>query len=260
MVSKRRQIAEGWERDSQHPTGAHGERLPDVHQIGGEEDHQQDLAELGRLEADRTKGHPEPGPVDLPAEDGGEEQQQQPGDADHEAVVAQHLEIADEDQDQQEGDQADHQPHGLLQGQLLVQPVDHQDPQGREQRRHRQKVGIGVRRQHPAPDVGYREQSQEERPIGQRRPGERRGLLRVDQREPQSGEDQRGNEKDELAVAGAHCWALRDRRNSCPSSLVTRSRASTRACRYEASESYATVPRSITVERAMPRTLPGIPW
>ncbi len=151
MVSKRGQVAERRQGDAQHPARADGEHLADVHQVGGEEGDQQHLGELARLEADGPDGEPQPGPVDLAAEERGDhEQEQTPAMPSQYLWSAQRPQVAHEGQHQQEGDQPDHQPHGLLEGQVLVDAVEQQQTQGGEQRRHRQQVGVGLGGEHPA--------------------------------------------------------------------------------------------------------------
>ena len=142
------QIAEGRQGDAQHPPRAHREHLPDVDQIGGEEDHQEDLAELGRLEAYRPQDDPQTGAVDLPPQAGGQQEQEDTGDADQVAVLAQPLQPAHEHQGEEERRQTHDQPDGLLACELLVEAEDHQDAQGRQQSRDGQEIGIRVGDQH----------------------------------------------------------------------------------------------------------------
>ena len=157
---------------------------------------------------------PQPGAVYLLADPGGDEQQQQTGDAQPVLVPGERPEVAHDRQHEQEGHQADHQPHGLLQGEVLVDAVEQQQAQGREERGHRQQIGIGARDQHPAADVGDGEEHEEESAVRQRRPGEGLRLDRVDQGEPQSGQDQRRKEKEQLAVTDTHCSAASPRKKA----------------------------------------------
>jgi hypothetical protein len=56
----------------------HGQQLPLLHEVRGEEDGEHDLGELAGLEADRAEAHPDAGAVDRAADAGDERQQQQP--------------------------------------------------------------------------------------------------------------------------------------------------------------------------------------
>ncbi len=206
------QIAKGRQGNAQHPPRAHREHLPDVDQIGGEEDHQEDLAELGRLEAYRPQDDPQTGAVDLPPQAGGQQEKEDTGDADEVAVLAQPLQPAHEHQGEEERRQTHDQPDGLLACELLVEAEDHQDAQGRQQSRDGQEIGIRVGDQHSPPDMGDGEERQEHPAVEERRPGEHGGLCRVDESEPQSRQDQGRDEEEQFAVAGLHCTALKERR------------------------------------------------
>ena len=59
---------------------------------------------------------------------------------------------------------------------FCVDAVEQQKPEGGEERRDRQQIGIGLRGQDPPPDVGDGEEGEEEGAVRQRRPGEGRRL------------------------------------------------------------------------------------
>ena len=93
------------------------EHLALLAQVGGEEDDQQDLRELARLELERADVHPEPRAVDGRAEPGQARQEEQHDRADAEEVLVrlEHAVVAAQP-DQRGGEErdADHDPEALL--------------------------------------------------------------------------------------------------------------------------------------------------
>ena len=125
------------------------ERLALLAQVGGEEDDQEDLRELARLELDRADAHPEPCAVDRRAEPGHARQEQQRDRRDPEQVLVV-LELAvvaaqPEQREREEAD-ADDDPEPLLERVVGTEPVDLGHADRRQHTRHRQQVRVGVRR------------------------------------------------------------------------------------------------------------------
>ena len=142
----RAEVLERRQRHPQHPPGADDQHLAVLAQVAGEENDQADLRELGRLEGERAELDPEVGAVDLFADPGQarRQQEQQPDHGDRVAVALEHVVVAQELDRQGEEDEPEHEPVGLVAGQGGVDPVDHHQAKGHQQRRQREEVGVGV--------------------------------------------------------------------------------------------------------------------
>ena len=127
-------------------SGPHDEHLAMLPQVAGEEDDHRELAELRRLEGDRADVDAEVGAVDLRADPGDarQEEQEQPAEHDQVAVALEHEVVLEEDDRRHEQDQPDDEPVGLIAGEGLVDPVEHHQPDGGQQRDEREQVGVGV--------------------------------------------------------------------------------------------------------------------
>ena len=68
----------------------------------------------------------------------------EPGDDDQVPVALEHVVVVEEGDRQHEEDQADDEPVRLIAGQALVDPVEHHQPDRRQQRDEREQVGVGV--------------------------------------------------------------------------------------------------------------------
>ena len=80
--------------DRPDASAAHREELALLHEVGREEEGQEDLGELAGLEVDRADAHPDAGAEVLPA-DAGHEREQQKGEAEEPDGPAVALEVAD---------------------------------------------------------------------------------------------------------------------------------------------------------------------
>ena len=124
------------------------EHLARVAQVGREEDDDRDLRQLGGLEGDRADADAEVGAVDLLA-DPRHARQQQEQDARGRDDVAVALEdphvLAQAMIVRREDDEPDDEPLRLLAGEVLVEAVEHHEPEARERRDEREEVRVGVR-------------------------------------------------------------------------------------------------------------------
>ena len=77
-----------------------------------------------------------------------------PTAGDRVAVALEHVVVAQELDRQGEEDEAEHEPVGLVAGQVLVDPVDHHQAEGGQQRDQREEVGVGVGKAQAQVDVG----------------------------------------------------------------------------------------------------------
>ncbi len=197
------------ERDrAEAAPGAH-EQLARVAQVGREEDDDRDLRQLRRLEGDRPDAHAEVRAVDLLADarDTREQQEPQPGQGDRVPVALEHPVVAQREDRRGERAEPDDEPLRLLPRELLVDPVEHDEPEARQQRHEREEVRVGVREGEPQHDVRGEAEPEEDPAVGQR---ERRQLLprpvllQEDRREPRGDEERRGNQGEELAVPRVH--------------------------------------------------------
>ena len=159
----RAEVLERRQRHPEHAAGADDQHLAVLAQVAGEEDDDADLRELGRLEGERADLDPEVGAVDLLADAGQarRQQQQQPDRGDRVAVALEHVVVAQELDRQREEDEAEHEPVGLVAGQVGVDPVDHHQAERGQQRDQREQVGVGVGQPDPQEEVGGEADRQE---------------------------------------------------------------------------------------------------
>ena len=169
----------------EHAPRALHQQLPRVAQVGGEEDDDRELAELRRLELEGADADAEVGAVDLLADAGHarQQQQRQAGRRDRVAVALEHAEVLEEDDREREEQEPEAEPARLAQRLLLVEPVDHHEPEAGQHRHERQQVGIGVGQPDPHHEVGGDADAQEHRAVGERDVGELLGLLDEDRGE-----------------------------------------------------------------------------
>ena len=149
------------ERNRSDASAADGEELALLHEVGREEEGEEDLGELAGLEVDRSDAHPDAGAEVLPA-DAGHEREQQKGEAEEPDGPAVALEVADpanqHERDDERGD-ADCHPSRLQLGQVLrlrpgrVEADDEHVAEPVQQPGDRQKRAVGVRREPPDGDV-----------------------------------------------------------------------------------------------------------
>ena len=148
----------------------------------------------------------EVGAVDLLADHrhARQQQQQQAGGRDRVAVALEHAEVAQEDDRRREQDQPDDEPLRLLARERLVDPVDHDEPEAGEHRDEREQVRVGVRQRRADHEVPAQAEREEAGAVGQRDVGELGRLLDEDRGEAGGEEERGGDEREQLAVAGAH--------------------------------------------------------
>ena len=185
------------EGDAEEAPRPDHQQLAVLTQIGGEEDDDADLGQLGRLEGDRTEADPQVGAVDLGA-DQRQPRGHQQGEADQGdrvPVPLEHRVVAEDLDHDREEDQPEHEPVGLVAGQLTtqfgVEPVEHDESEGGQQRHQREEVRVSVGQADPDVDVGGEADRQEVEPVGETQVGQLAVVLREDRGE--AGGQEQGN-------------------------------------------------------------------
>ena len=125
-----------------------------------------------------------------------------PTAGDRVAVALEHVVVAQELDRQGEEDEAEDEPVGLVAGQVGVDPVDHHQAEGRQQRHQREEVGIGVGQADAQVEVGGEADGEEVGAVDQAEVVEPGVLLGEDRGE--AGGEQQGDrdEGEQLPVAG----------------------------------------------------------
>src|SRR5581483_11451778 len=181
------------------------EHLALLAQVRGEEDDQEDLRELARLELRRADAHPQARAVHRLTEPGyaGQEEQRDRGHAEQVLVVLEDAVVAAES-DQRECEQRDpdHDPEALLERVGRTGAIDLGHADGGQQSGQRQEVGVGVRDGEPRDHVRCQVEREEEEGVAERAPADERLACDVHRRESEPREDADGGEVQELAVAG----------------------------------------------------------
>ena len=220
------------DRDAGEAPRALHQQLPVVAQVGGEEDDDRELAELRGLERERPDPDAQVGAVDLLADarHAREEQQREPGGGDRVAVALEDPEVLEEDDREREEHEPEREPAGLADRLLGVEPVDHDEPEAREHRGERQQVRVRVGQPEAHDEMRRHADAEEDRPVGQRDVGEPLGLLDEDRGEPGRDEQRCRDQREQLAVAGAHVAGLTRSDRARARSRGSRRRPSSAAC------------------------------
>jgi hypothetical protein len=195
------------EGDPGEPARPDHQHLARVAQVGRQEDDDRDLRELGGLKRDRAEVEGQIGAVDR-APQARQQQQQDAAERDDVAVALQHAVVAAQRDDRRgEEDQPDDEPLRLHARELLVEAVEHHEAEAGEDGDEREEVRVGVGQRHAQHEVGREAQRQEDRAVGQRQVGEQ--VLALDEHRGEAGRQQqrRRDQREQLAVAGAHAWA-----------------------------------------------------
>ncbi len=181
----RAEVFERRQGDAEDPPRPDDQHLAVLPQVGGEEDDDRDLRELGRLEGDRADLDPEVGAVHLFADPRqARRQQQQDADRGDDVPVAlEHVVVAQELDRQGEEDEAEDEPVGLVAGQAFVDPVEHHQAERGQHRHQREEVRVGVRQADPQVDVGGDADREEVGAVGDAEVAEFRALLGEDRGE-----------------------------------------------------------------------------
>ena len=182
---QRPEVLERRDRHPRHAPRSLDQHLPRVAQVGGEEDDDRDLAELGGLEGDRPEVDAQVGAVDLRADPrhARQEEQDQARRGDRVAVALEHAQVAQQQDGRREQRQADHEPLRLLARQLLVDAVDDDEPEARQHGDQREHVRVGVRQREAQEQVAREAEAEEPQAVGQRDVGDDLRLLDEDRRE-----------------------------------------------------------------------------
>ena len=196
-------------RDAQagDPATPRREHFAFVDEIPGQEDDQENLGQLAGLEVDRAEPHPEPGPVDLPAQPGreGQEQCDEPEEQEGVPVPLEQVDTPNDPERPDEGADAHHGPDGLARRELVlgvaVDARDDDEPDAVEQRRQRQERGVGPRSERADGEVRDHveadQDSEEEPQVG----GKRRALGECDEDVAADRDDDGEQPEPELGVA-----------------------------------------------------------
>ena len=193
------------------------QQLARVAQVAGQEDDDRDLRELRRLHAQRADLDRQVGAVGR-RERARQQQQQDAADGDQVAVALEHAVVAQQHDRRGEQPQADDEPLRLQARQAVVDPVDLDQAEARQQRHEREQVRVGVRQRQAQHEVRRDAQAEEDRAVGQRDVGDlvacrsgRRAASSRDRKtaaKPADDQQRGGDQREELAVAGAHLDGL----------------------------------------------------
>ena len=155
------------------PSGAGSEHLALVRQVRGQEDDDQDLPELRRLERQRTDRDPQSSAVDLApqARDDRQQQHHEPRQPDRVRVRVEHPVVTHQHERQHERDEAHCQPGDLLHGKVRLQPPDDGEAERRQERGRGQQRGVRAARDRSGDEPRPDERHRDERPV---RPDARR--------------------------------------------------------------------------------------
>ena len=194
-------------RDRQRADAARDEQLPRVAQVARQEDDDPDLRELRGLEGQRAEVDPEVGAVDLRADarDARQQQEQQAAGGDQIAVALQRPVVAQQQDREREEREPDDEPLRLLAGQVVVDAVDHDQPDAGQHGDDREEVRIGVRDARADDEMRGQAEREEHEAVGQRCVGDLIALLDEDGSEAGHHQQRRRQQAEELAVASAHC-------------------------------------------------------
>ena len=242
------------------------ERLPLVPQVPGEEDDEEDLRELARLEPQRADVDPELDAVDpLPQpRDGREHQEHDRRDPEDVLVPLEDpVVVAQPDEHEGEDRDADGDPDELAAPVLRLEAVDEREPDRADQRGEREQRRVGVGHRPARHEVGDEEDPGQD--TGPRQPAvvDRRQIGQPGARE-RGGRDEPGeDEREQLAVPGAHRSRLHQRTKAATARSARTSRSAGHRlpfpapCRRTSSTAVSLVSASGSAEPCPPSATPG---
>ncbi len=189
-----------------HPAGSYREQLALLGQVAGEKDDDRDLRQFGRLEVDRAERDAEVCAVDLRADprQPRRQQQQDPGSGDHVPVALEHVVVAQEDDRRAEQHQSEDEDRRLVEGELVVDPVDEDEADRREQGTQREQVGVGIGQAQAQEDVRADAEREKVAAVDQAEVGDLVRAHDEHRREPGGDEQRHRDERQQLSVSGAH--------------------------------------------------------
>ncbi len=194
-------------------------------EVGGEEEHDEDLGDLAGLERQRSETKPELRAVHLAADEGGQHEQRDRREHDRVLVAREGLERAHRHERRHEYGHADEQPHDLASSEGGVEAGDEREAHAGEQRGDRKQRRVGSRGSGAYGDVGdgeSKDQSSWDDEVLER---DRLGGLRLDEREDEQNDRCCGQQKKKLQCSRA-AHLLRTRRRG----RVLARRVGTRRC------------------------------
>jgi hypothetical protein len=179
------------------------EHLPVVAQVAREEDDEEHLRELARLEDEGADVHPERRAVDRPPDEGQGRQDEEDDRRDAQQVleVVEDAVVAEEEDERDEDADADDDPEALPEGEARLDPVDLGEAERAQEPGERQEVRVGVRQADAQGEVRRDEEGEEEARVGER--GRRDDVLArdVDRGEPRDREEADEDEVEKLPRA-----------------------------------------------------------
>ena len=140
--------------DAEHLADRCGQHLTALAKIAREEDHEQDLGELTRLDLQPCDPNPEARTIDLRTQ---QNRHQQEPDGDGTTRIAQRFEsanIAEGNNHTDEEHQTKHDPEALVTRKRGIDAVDLDQPERRQDSSDREDVGIGVWQRDANDEVG----------------------------------------------------------------------------------------------------------
>ena len=106
------------------------------------------------------------------------QQQQDPGGGDQVAVALEHVVVAQEEDRQAEQDQPEDEDRRLVEGELVVDPVDDHQPDRGQQRAEREQVRVRVGQPEAQEEVGGEAEREEVAAVDEAEVGDRRSCGR----------------------------------------------------------------------------------
>ena len=142
-----------------HLPREHREHLAVGGQVGGDEEHDENLRQLAGLEAEAAEAQPQLAAAGLVADDRqhGGKQQQNAHDHERVLVIGELVQVAHDGERGDHGRDADEQPQQLIHGQIGHNTGDEGDADARQRERDRQDGRVGRRGEQAHGDVGHEE-------------------------------------------------------------------------------------------------------
>ena len=162
---QRAEVLEGGDGHAEHVTLRDRQHDLLVVQVAGEEDHDRQLCELRRLDAEAERVDPELGAVDRGAQEDGHHQQREADGADEVPVAVQLHVVAHDEHREDEQPGADEQPLPLGERQRRLDAEDLGEADGRQQRGDGQQERIGLRQEDALEHVQQHEDGDEHQPV-----------------------------------------------------------------------------------------------
>ena len=165
--------AQARELDAEHGAVGDGQQLAVLGQVAGEEQDDEDLGELTGLELEAADLDPQLGAIDLGADEHGQHEQDDAGDAQDVFVAFDDLEVLHHGERAYHEGHAQEQENHLAQRGVGLQTRDEGDADAREREHDGQDRRVGAGREDAHADMGRGECGEQSQRDGQRLEGER---------------------------------------------------------------------------------------